>query len=120
MPAAVGDAHLRGLLWELIHALAGRRIYLRCTDHLGDRALYGMPWKKGLREEAILPGRSCTGGYFYDTIGRYGSEDMEIFHRCCEPAESRARHLAEYLNEQIPARETPPFSRDWRLPKEPF
>ena len=45
---------------------------------------------------------------------------MQIFHRYYEDEESRARHLAEYPNEEIPARETPPFSRDWRVPKGPF
>ena len=79
-----------------------------------------MLWKKGLREEAILPGRRRTGGYFYDTIGSYGPEDMAVFHRYYESEDSRAKHLAEYPNEKIPARETPPFSRDWRLPKGPF
>lgn len=39
-PAEISAEHLRGRLWELIYALAGRRIYLRCTDHLDDRALY--------------------------------------------------------------------------------
>ena len=90
------------------------------TDHLSDRELYTALWEKGLREEAILTGRSKRGGWFHDFIGSYGPEDMQIFHRFYEDAESRARHLAEYPNDKIPARETPPFSRDWRVPKGPF
>src|SRR5204863_62751 len=39
-PAEMSDGHLRGRLWELIYALAGRRIFLSGTDHLDDRALY--------------------------------------------------------------------------------
>ncbi len=82
--------------------------------------LYELLWKKGLREEAILPGRSRTGGYFYDTIGSYGPEDLEIFARYYETAEDRARHLAEFPDSNPPPRESPPFSRDWRLPRGPF
>ncbi len=118
-PDELTDETLTAKLWELLHNLACRGFYVLHTDHLSDRALYETLWQRGLREEAILPGRSRTGGFFYDTIGSYGPEDMEIFHRYYETAENRARHLAEYPNEQIPPRETPPFSRDWRLPKGP-
>ena len=107
-------------LWNLLHPLACRGFYVLHTDHLSDRALYEMLWKKGLREAAILPGRSRTGGYFYDTIGSYGPEDMEVFHRYYETEKARARHLAEFPNSNPPPREPPPFSRDWRLPKGPF
>jgi hypothetical protein len=119
-PEELTDETLTAKLWELLHNLACRGFYVLHTDHLSDRALYEVLWKKGLREEAILPGRSRTGGYFYDTIGSYGPEDMAVFHRSYESEDSRAKHLAEYPNEKIPARETPPFSRDWRLPNGPF
>ena len=52
--------------------------------------------------------------------GSYGTEEMEIYQRYYESEESRARHLAEFPNSPPPPRETPPFSRDWRLPKGPF
>lgn len=119
-PDELTDEALPPRLWELLHNLACRGFYVLHTDHLSDRALYEALWKKGLREEAILPGRSRTGGYFYDTIGSYGPEDLEILHRYYETAEDRARHLAEYPHDKLPPRETPPFSRDWRLPKGPF
>lgn len=119
-PDEMTDAALPPHLWELLHNLACRGFYVLHTDHLSDRALYEVLWKKGLREEAILPGRSRTGGYFYDTIGSYGDEDLEIFHRYYETEKARARRLAEFPNPTPPPRETPPFSRDWRLPKGPF
>ena len=119
-PDELTDEALPPNLWRLLHSLACRGFYVQRTDHLSDRALYEVLWKKGLREEAILPGRSRTGGYFYDTIGSYGPEDMEIFHRYYESEESRARHLARYPNDTPPPHETPPFSRDWRVPQGPF
>ena len=119
-PDELTDEALPSCLWQLLHSLACRGFYVQRTDHLSDRALYEALWKKGLREEAILPGRSRTGGFFYDTIGSYGDEDMQIFHRYYETEESRARHLASYPKETPPPRETPPFSRDWRVPQGPF
>ena len=119
-PDELTDETLSAKLWELLHNLACRGFYVLHTDHLSDRALYETLWQRGLREEAILPGRSRTGGYFYDPIGSYGPADLEIFHHYYESEKDRAKHLAEYPNEQISARETPPFSRDWRLPKGPF
>ena len=57
-PAELTDEALPPRLWELLHNLACRGFYVLHTDHLSDRALYEILWKKGLREEAILPGRS--------------------------------------------------------------
>ena len=119
-PDELTDEALTPRLWELLHHLACRGFYVLHTDHLSDRAIYETLWKKGLREEAILPGRSRTGGYFYDTIGSYGPEDMEVFHRYYETEKARARHLAEFPDSTPPPRERPPFSREWRLPKGPF
>ena len=119
-PDELTDEALPPHLWNLLHHLACRGFYVLRTDHLSDRALYEILWKKGLREEAILPGRSRTGGFFYDTIGSYGPEDLEILQRYYESEKDRARHLAEYPNSNPPPRERPPFSRDWRLPKGPF
>lgn len=119
-PDELTDETLPSRLWELPHNLACRGFFVLHTDHLSDRALYEVLWEKGLREEAILPGRSRTGGYFYDTIGSYGPADLEILHRHYETEEERAKHLANYPDDKLPAREKPPFSRDWRLPKGPF
>ncbi len=119
-PDELSDETLTPSLWQLLHNLACRGFYVLHTDHLSDRALYEILWQRGLREEAILPGRSRTGGYFYDTIGSYGPEDMQIFHRYYETEEARARHLAESPDSNPPPRERPPYSRDWRLPKGPF
>jgi hypothetical protein len=119
-PAELTDELFTPKLWELLHALACRGFYLLHTDHLGDRALYTALWEQGLRDDALLPGRNRRCGWFHDCIGSYGPDEMEIFHRYYETAEERARHLAEFPDDKLPARETPPHSRDWRLPKGPF
>src|SRR5262249_38277309 len=119
-PDELTDEALPPCLWQLLHNLACRGFYVLHTDHLSDRALYELLWKRGLREEAILPGRSRTGGFFYDTIGSYDEEDLDIFNRFYATEKDRARHLAEDPNSSLPPREEPPFCRDWRLPKGPF
>src|SRR6187402_2952665 len=55
-PESVDDAQMRGRLWELIYALASRRVYLSRTDHLSDRELYVWLHENWLNEmEADLP-----------------------------------------------------------------
>jgi hypothetical protein len=34
--------------------------------------------------------------------------------------EERARHAKDAPKDTLPPKETPPFNRDWRLPKGPF
>ena len=41
---------LKAMLWELIHALALVRVYLRGTDHLDDRALIGLLYERVIDE----------------------------------------------------------------------
>ncbi len=120
-PDELTDEAVSAKLWELLHNLACRSFYCVCSDHLSDREMYVALWKEGLREEVTLPGRRLrTGGWFHDFIGGCSDEDMEIYHRYYADEETRARHAKEFPGLPMPPRETPPYHRDWRLPKGPF
>ena len=65
-PAEITPEALRGLLWELLHELSCRGFYAVHTDHLDDAALYAALWRKGIREEAMMPGATKHAAWFYD------------------------------------------------------
>ena len=119
-PEELTEEALPSHLWQLLHNLACRGFYVQQTNHLTERALYEVLWIRGLRQEAILPGRSRTGGYFYDTIGSYSPEDLVIYQRYYQDEASRAQDQERSPHDILPPRETPPHSRDWRLPQGPF
>ena len=120
-PAELTDETLTAKLWELLHHLACRGFYVLHTDHLSDRELYTALWKRGLRDDALMPGKRCrTGGWFHDFVGRGSEEDNQVWLRFYATDEDRADHVKDWPNDPMPLREKPPFNRDWRLPKAPF
>jgi hypothetical protein len=119
-PDELTDETVTAKLWELLHNLACRGFYVLNTDHLSDRELYAGLWHHGLREEALLPGRSRTGGWFHDFIGSGSEEDIELWLRYYATEEERAEHAKEWPEAPLPPRVKPPHNRDWRLPKGPF
>jgi hypothetical protein len=80
-----------GLLWELLHELSCRGFYAVHTDHLDDAALYFELWRKGIREDAMMPGATKQAAWFYD----FSYDDSD------DGAEEPAK-VAD---------------RDWRLPR---
>lgn len=120
-PDEITDAAVTPLLWELLHQLACRGFYVLHTDHLGDRQLYEQLWKYGIREDAQVPGkRSQTAAWFHDMIGSGSEEDTMIDLRFYSDDDSRELWLERWPDFPMPARQKPPYNRDWRLPKGPF
>ena len=119
-PDELTDETITAKLWELLHHLACQSFYALNTNHLNDRELYAALWTKGLRDEALLPGKSKTRGWFHDFLGSGSDEDMQISLRYYASDEERAEHAREWPEDPIPPKEQPPFNRDWRLPKGPF
>jgi len=101
-----------GRIW--LAGIAEPMMFDSPPDELTDEALPPSLWQ-------LLPVRSRTDGiYFYNTIGSYGPENMEIYERYYETEEQRARNRAQFPNSTPTPPERPPFSRDWRAPKGPF
>jgi hypothetical protein len=119
-PAEVTDETLTPILWELLHNLAVRSLYLLHTDHLSDRELYTELWSHALREPASLAPRDQGGAFFHDFLGSWGADDMPLWLRFYATDTERAQHARDWPEDKIPPGESPPFNRDWRLPKAPF
>jgi hypothetical protein len=117
-PEEITDASMSAYLWELLHELACRGFIVQRTGHLKDRELYSLLWRRGLREHAILPGKSPVGAWFYDCCE--GGENTQAWLRYHAGEQARSEHARDYPEEPLPPRETPPYPRDWRLPKGPF
>jgi hypothetical protein len=120
-PDELTDETVTSQLWELMHNLACRGIYVLHTDHFSDRELYTALWKGGLREQALIPGKpSRSGGWFHDFIGSGSDEDTQVWLRFYATDDERAQHAQTWPEDPMPPREKPAFNRDWRLPKGPF
>ena len=120
-PAEVGDEHLRGRLWELIYALAGRRIFLNSTDHLSDRAL--SQWLDAFLEEdcADCPLEAETN-YRVDASD-FGSGTLagtENWLRFYADENERADWQRDCPDDSTPPREKPAHDRDRFLPEPPM
>ena len=119
-PAEITADTLTSILWELLHNLSLQGFYVSHTDHLSDHELYAELWERGLRDPAYLPGRNPRGGWFHDFLGSWCEDEMQLWLRYYASDEERTKHANQWPNDQIPAKEKPPFNRDWRLPKGPF
>lgn len=119
-PAELTDETLPAKLWELLHNLACHGFYVLNSNHLSDRELYSEHWHHGIRDESCLPGKCRTGGWFHDTIGSGSEEDTQLWLRFYASDEETAKHRKDWPKISVPEKETPPFNRDWRLPKGPF
>jgi len=115
-PDELNDTAMTAKLWEVIRALAERRLFLESTDHLSDRALYSWLWKDALREELMgfgLPFGNCH----LDVLGSCSEEDIILQMRYYASEKQRADFGAEFPDFPMPLREKPPFDRDRHLPK---
>jgi hypothetical protein len=110
------DVALSAKLWELIHELARRRLFLHCTNHLSDRELYTWLVSDALREEFMgfgLPFGNCH----LDVLGGCSEEDLILSMRYYSDDEERARWLKDFPDFPMPPKEKPPHDRDRHLPQ---
>ncbi|HXF11110.1 MAG TPA: hypothetical protein VN625_10020 [Desulfuromonadaceae bacterium] len=115
-PGRLNDADLTVKLWEVIRALAAKRLFLSSTDHLSDRELYVWLWEDALRQELMgfgLPFGNCH----LDVLGGCSEEDLILRMRYYADDEERADWAAQFPEFPMPPRQKPPYKRDCRLPR---
>ncbi len=119
-PEALEAAELlHAKLWEVIHGLAQRRVFLHCTDHLSDRALYCQLWYHHLNDETIDISGDQDAACHLDLLGGGSEEETLQWLKYYADEEEREwwRDSLEDEGHIIPDRENPPYNRDALLPK---
>ena len=119
-PAEVTPETQSAVLWELLHELAIRGFYVLSTNHLSDEEIYADLWRHGIRDAAILPGKTKTAAWFHDIIGSGSEEDIDLWLRFHADDKARADWLSQFPETTLPPREKADGNRDWRLPKAPM
>ncbi len=118
-PLEVDDFQLRGRLWEFIYALAGRRFYLRYTDHLSDRELYTWLCDTWLDQDvADLPPEAEWNCHLDMTDFNHGTDPI-VWLQYYATDKERHEFALEHSLESIPAHADPPHVRDRWLPGPP-
>ena len=107
---------LRRKLWELIHALADRHVFLERTNHLSDRELYGWLQKDALRQGFEGFG-VLEGNWHLDVLGGCSEDDLVLDMRFYASEKEREEWAVRFPDFPMPPKEKPPFRRDQRLPK---
>ena len=118
-PSAVDDFQLRGRLWEFIHALAGRRFWLDCTDHLSDRELY--VWLHDVWfEQTVADIPPAAEWNTRINVTEYDTTNgTKTWLRFFADDKDREQWTLDFSEDEMPPREAPPYDRDRWLP-EPF
>lgn len=115
-PNDVDEKVLATKLWEVIHALAGLRVFLRHTDHLSDRELYELLWWDFLRQETLdttaLPEMRCK----LDILGDRNGEQLYLYLKFYAEEQERRLWSEQYPDSPLPTHLDPPFRRDKSLP----
>jgi hypothetical protein len=112
-PRKLTGKALTSKLWEVIHALLARSVLLCNTDHLSDRTLYTLLWKKTLRTEFVISSRHTLNIDMTDTGGDTG---MAIYLKYYATEEQRQMYSEVYPNFKMPHHVDPPKRRDHLIP----
>ncbi len=113
------EAEVHAKLWEVIHGLAYRRVFLFYTNHLSNRELYTKMWTEHLNQKTIDMSWDEDAGCYLDLLDGQNNEDAQIWLRYYADEEERqwwndSMHNGEL---SLPPSEEPPYSRDELLPK---
>jgi hypothetical protein len=79
VPESLDDQRLTAKLWEVIEALARRRVFLSQTDHLSERELYTLLWRELLREPVKDMPLDNSSAWYIDLLGSGSEEDIYLY-----------------------------------------
>lgn len=117
-PETVEDADVRGRLWELLYALAARRIYFSGTDHLSDREFYVWLHEHWLPEETADIPPEAEINTRVDASGSDSGSDTWLKYYATE--DIRREFQVEFPDDPMPPHEDPPHDRDRWMPEPPL
>ncbi len=118
-PDDLDDAQLSAKLWEVIHGLAGRQVFLSETDHLSDRELYEHLWHDTLRELTVDLPADSGWTHHIDLLGSGSDKDNELYLKYYADDQWRTQWAKDWPDDPIPPHVDPPYDRDRKLPQAP-
>jgi len=110
------DEKLTAKIWEVIEALARKRVFLESTNHLSDRELYTLLWSDELREEIPDMVFDEYSAWHIDLIGSGSDEDTYLWMKYYADEKTRRRWMKDWPDYEMPEHEDPPYDRDRQLP----
>lgn len=116
-PDELDDAALTAKLWEVIHALARRNVFLSQTDHWSDRELYEHLYHETLHEITADFAPNSGWNCHIDFLSSGSDEDNELYLKFYADEEWRARWHKDWPEDIIPPHVDPPYDRDRTLPQ---
>jgi hypothetical protein len=118
--AELTDETIAAALWELLHELSRIRLFLCHTDHLSDEQLYALLTQQVLHEKQLIPEVMAVACCYHDFLRDDDPRSEEIWLRYYATESDREIWAEDHPQTKLPEKKTPPFHRDWQLPKRPL
>lgn len=116
-PHELKDEDLHDKLWEIIHTLAGLRVFLENTNHLNDRDLYIELWTNTLNEFTWDMSEAMNGAMHLDLCGSGSEEDTRIWLSYYASDFDREDWAENFPEEKLPEKKAFVVDRDDALPR---
>ena len=112
------DQAVHDKLWEVVHAMALRNMFVTSTDHLSDRELY-VRLMENLEEESFMGPAVPRRGFNFviDLVSSGSDEDNELYLKYYADEQTREQWTEDFPDMEIPERVQPPYDRDRLLPQ---
>lgn len=114
------DEALTKKLWDVVHAMALRNMYVTSTNHLSDRELY-VQLIDSLYEESFMGPATRGFNFVIDLVSSGSDESIDLSFKYYAGEDQRQHWMDRFPDYEMPAKETPPYDRslpqpDWTPP----
>jgi len=106
-------------VWEVLHGLAARRVFLQYTNHLSEAELYDKLWYELLNCQTVDISWDADASSLLDLLGGGTDEDLRVWLTYFASDDER-EWWSECLSAEhapIPEHEEPPYARDRLIPR---